>query len=60
MNISEVLFVMAAMATILDFLWKVGRWVVGRKRERMTNRRKNKPGGHPALIRSYCVARLVA
>lgn len=40
MNISEVLFVMAAMATILDFLWKVGRWVVGRKRERMTNRRK--------------------
>ncbi len=29
MNISEVLFVMAAAATILDFLWNVERWVLG-------------------------------
>ena len=29
MNISEALFVMAAAATILDFLWNVERWVLG-------------------------------
>ena len=38
MNISEALFAMAAVATILDFLWDVGRWVVGYKRERKVDR----------------------
>ncbi len=34
MNIYETLAVLASVATILDFLWHVGEWIVGHKRER--------------------------
>lgn len=39
MSISEALFAMAAVATIIEFLWDVGRWVVGYKRERKVSNR---------------------
>lgn len=35
MSIIEVLTALAATVTILEFLWKVGRWLVEYKRRRI-------------------------